>query len=195
MFNTTPQIFPGNLLQHNYADPSNPDRLLGHSEVKRRGVYFEQLENLLPRGNRHHLIQLIKGCLRNDPSQRLTSEQLVTALEEMKADIEGSYGVLAKVDAVRQVMTVKAFQQRKKENADELITKDQEIEHLQQQLQVRYVTKVCVSTMFIVSHLQAAEVELQQKDMEIQQKNVKRKSGISYHWLIIIVLCLLGRNR
>ena len=56
----------------------------------------------------------------------------------MKVDIEGSYGVLAMVDAVRQVMTVKALQQCKKENLD---AKDEEIRQLQQQLQVRYVTK------------------------------------------------------
>ena len=135
------QIFPGNLLQHNYADPNNPDRLVGRSEVERRGVYFDQLENLLLGGNRHHLIQLIKGCLHNDPSQRPSAEQLVSTLEEMKTDIEGSYGELAKVDAVRQVMTMKAFQQRKKENADEMIAKDEEIQQLRQQLQVRCVIK------------------------------------------------------
>ena len=75
----------------------------------------------------------MENCLCNDASQRPTAEQLVSALEEMKANIEESYGKLAKVDAVRQVMTMKAFQQCEKENADEMIAKDDEI----QQLQVR----------------------------------------------------------
>ena len=55
----------------------------------------------------------------------------------MKADVEGSYEELAKVDAVMQVMTIKAFQQYKKKNADEVIAKDEEIQQLQQQLLVR----------------------------------------------------------
>ena len=102
----------------------------------------------MPGGNRHCLIQLIKGCLRNDPSQRPTAEQLVSSLEEVKVGVEGSYGGLAKVDAVRQVMTVKAIQQHQKENADEMIAKDEEIQQLQQQLQVRkyYVTKSAPSS-------------------------------------------------
>ena len=103
-------------------------------------MYFDQLENFLPGRNIHRLIQLIKGCLHNDPSQRPTAEQLVSCLEEMKANVEGSYGVLAKVDAVSQVMSVKIFQECKKKIADEVISKDEEIHQLQQQLQVRYVT-------------------------------------------------------
>ena len=105
-------------------------------------MYFDQLEIVLPGGNRHRLIQLIKGCLRNDPSQRPTAEQLVSGFEEMKTDVEGSYGQLAKVDAVRQVMTMKTFQQHQKENTDEVIAKEEEIQQLRQQLQVTYVCNV-----------------------------------------------------
>ena len=103
-------------------------------------MYFDQLENLLPGRNIHHLIRLIKSCLRNDPSQRPTAQQLVSDLEEMKAEVEGSHGVLAKPDAVRQVMSMKIFQECRKENADVVIAKDEEIQQLRQQLQVRYVT-------------------------------------------------------
>ena len=132
-------MFPGNLLQHNYADPDNSDRLVGRSEVERRGEYFDQLEDLLPGGRKHAFIQLAKNCLQNAPSQRPTAEQLVTALEEMKADIEGPYGDLAKVDAVRQVKTVKALKQSKKETVNELTAKDEEIQQLQQQLEVNVI--------------------------------------------------------
>ena len=86
---------------------------LGRSEVERRGQYFEQLEDLLPGGIRQVLVQLIKNCLHNDPSRRPTAEQLVTSLEEMKGEVEGAYGELAIVDAVRQVMTVKALKANK----------------------------------------------------------------------------------
>ena len=92
----TVQVFPGDLLEHNYADPNNPGRLLGRTEVERRQPYFDQLE-----GNAQ-LVELIKTCLHNDPSQRPSAEQLVTALEGMRGDIEGPCGKLATADAVRQ---------------------------------------------------------------------------------------------
>ena len=104
--------------------------------MERRGAYFDQLKKRLLGGNDHPLYQLIKECLRNAPSQRPSSEQLVSALERMTSDIEGSYGELAKFDAVRQVMTMKALHKRKVENADELIAKNEEIHQLQQQLEV-----------------------------------------------------------
>ena len=174
-------MFPGDLLQHTYADPSNPGRLCGRSEVARRGKYFDHLEDVPLSGRlRRVLVQLIQNCLDNDPTQRPTAEQLVSGLEEMKADVEGSYGELAKVDAVRQVMTVKAIQQHKKENDDEMTTKDEEIQQLRQQLQVRYVTRsvyVHHQCFIILVHSQASderhEAELNQKDVEIQQKNVR----------------------
>ena len=126
------QVFPGNLLQHTYADPENSDRLLGHNETERRGNYMDQLENLLPRGNRHLLLQLIKDCLRNAPSQRPTAEQLVTALEEMKASDRGAYGELATIEAVRHLNMTKAL----KNNSNLLAAKDEEIQQLHQQLEV-----------------------------------------------------------
>ena len=119
-------MFPGDLLEPNYVDPDNPGRLLGRSEVERRQPYFDQLEGKA-------LVPLIKTCLHNDPSQRPTAEQLVTASEEVKGDIEGPCGELTTVDAVRQVKTAKAL---KKEKVDHLAAKDQEIQQLQQQLEV-----------------------------------------------------------
>ena len=131
-------MFPGNLLQHTYADPEHPGTLLGRSEVGRRGEYFDQLDDLpFPGRVRRVLVQLIKDCLHNDPSQRPSAEQLVSSLEVIKADVEGSCGGLAKVDAVRQVLTMKEFQQCKKESTDELTVKTKEIQQLQQQLLVQ----------------------------------------------------------
>ena len=105
----------------------------------RRGQYFEQLENLLPATTRvkRVLIELIKDCLHNSPLQRPTAEHLVTALDGMKSDMEGSYGDLATIDAVRQVKTMRAM----KQNSDELSAKDEENHHLQRQLEVSLVTQ------------------------------------------------------
>ena len=97
---------------------------------------MDRLENLLPGENRHPLLQLVKDCLRNAPSQRPTAEQLVTALEEMKADVERDYGELATVEAVRQVKITKAMKNKR----ILLAAKDEEIQQLQEQLEVKLKT-------------------------------------------------------
>ena len=94
--------------------------------MKRREQYFDRLEDLLPGGIRQTLVQLIKDCLHNFPSRRPTAEGLVTSLEEMKGEVEGGYGELATVDAVRQVRTVKTLKAKR----------DEEIEQLRGQLEV-----------------------------------------------------------
>jgi hypothetical protein len=125
-------VFPGDLLEHTYADPDRPGRLEGRTEVERRQLYFDQL---LERDVQ--LVRLIKTCLHNDPSQRPTAEQLVTELERMKSDVEGPCGKLATVDAVRQVMTAMALKEKSEEKVDELAAKEEEIQQLQVKLMYR----------------------------------------------------------
>ena len=142
------QVFPENLLQHTYADPDNPDRLVGRSEVGRRQAYIDQLEDLLPAsiGAKRLLVQMIKDCLRNDPTQRPTAERLVTALEGMKEVIEGPCGELAIVDAVRQVKTTKALKTRSEDKINELAAKDEEIQQLQRELEVGHSERPLISS-------------------------------------------------
>ena len=64
---------------------------MGRSEVERRRVYFEQMEDKLPGGSKHPLFQLIKDCLMNDPSKRPSVQQVLTTLEEMKPMITVAY--------------------------------------------------------------------------------------------------------
>ena len=130
------QVFPGDLLEPNYVNPNNSDQLVPHSEVERRREYFEQLEgNML--GGQHPCVQMTKQCLHNSPSRRPTAEQLVATLEEMRADIEGPYGAIARADAVRQVVMMKTLREREieiREKTDELKAKDAHIQELQQRL-------------------------------------------------------------
>ena len=79
---------------------------------------------------------VVKQCLENIPEERPTAEQLVTVLEGLKGDIEGSCGKLATVDAVRQVMTAMTLKEKNRESVDELTAKEEEIQQLQQQLEV-----------------------------------------------------------
>ena len=155
-FSITVKVFPGNLLQSTYADPDDPDRLVGRSEVGRRQVYFDQLEPQLAASDevRRLLIQMIKDCLRNAPYQRPTAEQLVRALEGMKGAIEGGYGELATVDAVRQVRTMKALKSRSEDKVNELTAKDEQIQQLQLQLAVRTdIIIIIIIIMVVVKNL------------------------------------------
>ena len=119
-------------------NPEDCHRLVACSEVERRRQYIGQLETKLPSGEHHPFVQLMKRCLHNEPSQRPTSEELITSLEEMKADIEGPYGEVARIDAVRQVVMMRALRKREtkvREKTDESAAKDEEIHQLQQELE------------------------------------------------------------
>ena len=113
--------------------------------MERRGRYIELLEKKLPDGEHHPFVYLVKQCLRNTPSQRPTSEELITSLEEMKSGIEGPSGDVARADAVRQVIMTKEILGREaevREKTSDLTAKDVEIQQLQQ-AQVRG-SNVCV---------------------------------------------------
>ena len=129
-------MFPGDLLEHTYPDPNNPRQLVGHSEVDRRGIYFEHLEIELRRSVGYPLVDLLKQCLENIPKERPTAEQLVRVFEGLKDDIEGSCGELTTMDAARQVKTALVLKKKSKVKVDELTAKEEEIQQLQQQLMV-----------------------------------------------------------
>ena len=114
------QVFPGTLLSHNYEDPQNPDHLLARSEVERRKEYIQPLHRQL--GEEHPLVQLVHQCLHNTPARRPSAEELLEQLETVKAQIEGSYGQIVKMD-MEKVRALRALRE-----------KDTEIRQLQQQL-------------------------------------------------------------
>ena len=134
-------MFPGDLLEPTYTEPGGRRGLLARSEVDRREQYIQQLNYQLPRsrrGEEHPLVQLVKRCLDNEPSDRPTSEELVAALEEMKADIEGPYGDVSRADAVREVVMKRALRKREvevREKTAESAEKDVELHQLQQELE------------------------------------------------------------
>ena len=57
---------------------------------------------------------VVKQCLENIPEERPTAEQLVRVLEGLKGDIEGPCGKLTTMDAVRQVKTAMALNEKSK---------------------------------------------------------------------------------
>ena len=128
------QVFPGDLLEPNYANPNNSDQLVARTEIERRGEYFERLEGSTI-GGQHPCVQLTKDCLHNSPSRRPTAEQLVATLEGMRADTEGPYGAIARADAVRHVVMMKTLRENEENvKANEMTAKNEEIHRLQSQL-------------------------------------------------------------
>ena len=110
--------------------------------MERRQQYIQRLEDKVPSGERHPFVLLVKRCLHNDPPERPTAEGLVTSLEEMKADIEGPYGDVTRIDAVRQVVMMRALRKKDtevREKTDESAAKDVEIHQLQQELEHEHV--------------------------------------------------------
>ena len=66
--------------------------------MERRGEYIDLLES---RSSLPALVQLVKQCLHNDPQQRPSTEELLTRLQGMRAEVEGEYGGPIKLDLVR----------------------------------------------------------------------------------------------
>ena len=145
-------MFPGNLLEPNHPDPSNPTQLLGRSEVNRREKYFEHLERKLQESAGYPLVGMVKQCLKNIPQERPTAEQLVRTLDELKGDIEGPCGELTTMDAARQVKTTMALKKRSREQVDEVIAMEGEIQQLQQQLQVFSFLYVSITILLKIRH-------------------------------------------
>ncbi len=108
------QTFPGNLLSSTYPDPQNRRRIIGRSEVERRGRYIGGLRQLL--GGRHPLVQLVERCLDNDPTYRPSAMEVLQQLEGL--EIEDPHQHLSKLDVIH------LLQQR-----------DQQIQRLQTELQ------------------------------------------------------------
>ena len=85
------QMFPGDLLAATQADPYNPGRVIGRTEVERRDVYMKKLEGQFSESH-PVLLQLMSQCLDNDPQTRPSSEEILDRLQGKKKEIERIYG-------------------------------------------------------------------------------------------------------
>ena len=120
-------MFPGSLLPSTYADPENPDRLLARSELERRRDYIQPLHSQL--GVQHPLVQLVHQCLSNNPARRPSAEELLQRLEAVRAQIGRSHGSYNfKVELTKLQLAMMSVVET------EMGEKDDEIEHLQQEL-------------------------------------------------------------
>ena len=147
------QVFPGKLLESTYPDPRNPDQILGRSEVERRREWIDLLEKEFRDGEQHPLTQMVKQCLQNEPARRPTTEQLLASLKEVRDTIEGPYGNVSKLDAVRQVTMTKELVGRDiqmRRVTSELALRTGEVQQLRQQLEVGIHTYVHTYIMYFM---------------------------------------------
>ncbi len=120
------QKFPGDLLPGTFTNPDNVEDVQARNELERRGQYIEILESRM-KWLPLTLVQLVKQCLHNAPRQRPSTEELLTTLQGMRAEVEREYGDSPfKLDLVRLRL------------AKEVKMKDRRIEELTQQ-QVKWL--------------------------------------------------------
>ncbi len=102
------QKFPDTLLTTTYFDSNK--KIQARTEVERREKYFESMESLIgllyPK-----LVQLVKQCLHNDPSERPISEDLLLRLQEIKAEIKSEIHINIS-ETMRLIDTLKEKESR-----------------------------------------------------------------------------------
>ena len=153
--------------------------LSARSEIERRQDYFNYREGR-SLGDQHPFIVMIHCCLENRPSERPTSEQLVTRLEQMRDGIGGPLeDDAARIDVMRQMVTVRAMRTIREREA-EIRRVNGQIEQLRQQIeqiQVLYdpIMHVCVQappcTKLNCTIQTNHSAELAQKNNDIQQRD------------------------
>ena len=84
-------MFPGELLPPKYPDPSNPSHLVARSEVERRSIYLDKLNESLSI-SQPRLCQLVPDCLQDSPERRPATEQILTTLGVVNEDVQKACG-------------------------------------------------------------------------------------------------------
>ena len=80
---TLTQDFP-QLLPATYKDPKT-GRIMGRTEVERRGAHMKILESMLPKS--HTIVSLVKECLGYDPSSRPSASNILRRLQGVSTSI------------------------------------------------------------------------------------------------------------
>ena len=94
------------------VDPRNRKRVIGLTEVERREKYFQQV-----RGD-HPLVELIRGCLDNDPPQRPDAVRILGRLRQVISRSPPSCG--NKMELLNQTQTLRNERQGLSEQVEQL---------------------------------------------------------------------------
>ena len=94
------------------VDPRNRKRVIGLTEAERREKYFQQV-----RGD-HPLVELIRGCLDNDPPQRPDAVRILGKLRQVISQSPPSCG--NKMELLNQTQTLRNERQGLSEQLEQL---------------------------------------------------------------------------
>ena len=112
------QVFPGDLLAATQADPDNPGRVIGRTELERRDVYMKKLEGQFSESH-PVLVQLVSQCLNNDPRTRPSCEEALGKLQAKKEEIEridgGHSGRMLNIGSIIVLKDIKSKDKRIKD--------------------------------------------------------------------------------
>ena len=104
------------------VDPRNRKRVIGLTEVERREKYFQQV------GGDHPLVELIRGCLDNDPPQRPDAVRILGRLRQVISQSPPSCG--NKMELLNQTQTLRNERQGLSEQLEQLREVSNEVDGL-----------------------------------------------------------------
>ena len=99
---TATQIFPGHLLSPTYFDLQT-NSVKARTELERRSEYIDTLHTQYSEKKFDSLIQLIKTCLHNNESKRLTARRALEIIGGIKAGVRDLYGTLTRLELEKQL--------------------------------------------------------------------------------------------
>ena len=104
------------------VDPNNRKKVIGLTEAERREEYFQQV-----RGD-HPLVELIRGCLDNDPPQRPDAVRILGKLQQVISQSPPSCG--NKMELLNQTQTLRNKRQGLSEQLEQLREVSNEVDGL-----------------------------------------------------------------
>ena len=171
--------WPAPKLGQTRVDPSNPHAVVAVTEVERREDFFHKI------GPGHHLVDLIRRCLSNNPSLRPHSPEIVERMSDLvshyPASFENRVEMLHRISAsefekreLQQEVERKVAVIQEKERENEEIVQEREACVLActaevQQLQLEIASRVS-STDLDIQHLQ---LQLANKKSVISSKEAQ----------------------
>ena len=177
---TLTQTFPKDLKPATYRDPVTK-RLLGRTEVERRGKYIKVMQTAL--GRTHLLVKLTLGCLEYQPEDRPSAVEVLRRLEEVGKTIpqrtnETKLKLIQQIDELKEKSIEQIQSEHQKLIEKQLSEKSMEVQRLQRQIDHLQTEKDNLQT--ANSRLQEQVRrgnELQQQQLDAQRREMERLSG------------------
>ena len=172
------QMFPKPLAAA-YMDESG--RMVGRTELERRGHYIEEVRKQFPEG--YPLVEMIQQCLKNRMRDRPTIQQVMGWLDEARAEVDdGKYNVMSLAQLLQsQNLHIQQLQQENhslRENIQRQQMQQQDNHSLSEQIDV------LKEQIFIQK---ATIVSLEEEVQSLRAENVFQKV-LPFPFCIIIII-------